>query len=96
MPARTQGEENRLVDDIQWAARITTATQFSTQPPLYHDRYEHDACGIGFVAQTDGRRSNEVLRLAVTAWRAARATESARQMWQTARAPTQPARVTRW
>ena len=38
-----------------------------TQPPLYQDRYEHDACGIGFVAQKDGRRSNDVLRLAVTA-----------------------------
>ena len=40
---------------------------FATQPPLYQDRYEHDACGIGFVAQKDGRRSHEVLRLAVTA-----------------------------
>ena len=27
---------------------------FPTRPPLYHDRYEHDACGIGFVAQKDG------------------------------------------
>ncbi len=37
------------------------------RPPLYNERYEHDACGIGFVAQKDGRRSNEVLRLAVNA-----------------------------
>ncbi len=40
---------------------------FTQLPPLYNERYEHDACGIGFVAQKDGRRSNEVLRLAVNA-----------------------------
>jgi glutamate synthase (ferredoxin) len=35
--------------------------------PLYHDRYEHDACGIGFVAQKDGVRSHAVLATALTA-----------------------------
>ena len=34
---------------------------------LYHPRYEHDACGIGFVARTDGARSHEVLQLALGA-----------------------------
>ncbi|MDQ5851757.1 MAG: glutamate synthase large subunit, partial [Chloroflexota bacterium] len=34
---------------------------------LYHPRWEHDACGIGFVARTDGTRSHEVLKLALDA-----------------------------
>ena len=34
---------------------------------LYDPRFEHDACGIGFVAQKSGARSHEVLRLALTA-----------------------------
>ena len=67
MTARTQGEDHRPADDSRWPSQITATAQFATQPPLYQDRYEHDACGIGFVAQKDGRRSNEVLRLAVTA-----------------------------
>ncbi len=36
---------------------------------LYDPRFEHDACGIGFVAQTSGARSHEVLDLALTALR---------------------------
>jgi glutamate synthase (ferredoxin) len=34
---------------------------------LYDPRYEHDACGIGFVARIDGGRSHEVLKLALGA-----------------------------
>src|SRR3712207_6564763 len=34
---------------------------------LYDPRWEHDACGIGFVARTDGSRSHEVLRLGLEA-----------------------------
>jgi glutamate synthase (ferredoxin) len=36
---------------------------------LYDPRFEHDACGIGFVAQASGERSHEVLALALTALR---------------------------
>ena len=36
---------------------------------LYDPRWEHDACGIGFVARTDGSRSHEVLKLALDALR---------------------------
>ena len=67
MPARTQGEVRRPVDDNPSPFDTFAAAPLSTQPPLYQDRYEHDACGIGFVAQKDGKRSNDVLRLAVTA-----------------------------
>ena len=34
---------------------------------LYDPRFEHDACGIGFVAQKSGERSHRVLELALTA-----------------------------
>jgi glutamate synthase (NADPH) large chain len=32
---------------------------------LYDPRFEHDACGIGFVAHVRGERSNEIVRLGV-------------------------------
>jgi glutamate synthase (ferredoxin) len=32
---------------------------------LYDPRYEHDACGVGFVVQIDGRRSNAIVRQAL-------------------------------
>src|SRR5689334_3919892 len=34
---------------------------------LYDPRFEHDACGIGFVAQLSGAPSHEILRMALTA-----------------------------
>ncbi len=33
---------------------------------LYRPEYEHDACGVGFVANIKGVRSNEVLELGLT------------------------------
>src|SRR4249919_816093 len=33
--------------------------------PLYDARYEHDACGVGFVADAGGRSRTEVLTLAL-------------------------------
>jgi glutamate synthase (NADPH/NADH) large chain/glutamate synthase (ferredoxin) len=30
---------------------------------LYRPEFEHDACGVGFIAQVSGKRSNEVLKL---------------------------------
>ena len=35
--------------------------------PLYDQSFEHDACGTGFIARTDGRRTHEVLKHALTA-----------------------------
>src|SRR5215213_5252767 len=32
---------------------------------LYRPEHEHDACGVGFIAQVDGKRSNQVLRYAL-------------------------------
>lgn len=34
---------------------------------LYDPRFEHDACGIGFVAHVEGRRSHKVLEMALEA-----------------------------
>ncbi|HEU4920544.1 MAG TPA: hypothetical protein VFT20_12460, partial [Candidatus Limnocylindrales bacterium] len=33
--------------------------------PLYDSRFEHDACGIGFVADAGGRNADRVLPLAL-------------------------------
>jgi glutamate synthase (ferredoxin) len=33
---------------------------------LYDPQYEHDACGMGFVANIKGRRSHEIVRQALT------------------------------
>ena len=36
-----------------------------TEPPLYDGRFEHDACGVGFVADAGGRSRDRVLPLAL-------------------------------
>ena len=36
-----------------------------TRTPLYDERYEHDACGVGFVADAGGRSRDRVLPLAI-------------------------------
>ncbi len=33
--------------------------------PLYDPRFEHDACGTGFVANISGARSHEIVRQAI-------------------------------
>ena len=33
---------------------------------LYDPRFEHDACGVGFVCQMKGRRSHEIVQQALT------------------------------
>ena len=39
----------------------------STKPSgLYDPRYEHDACGVAFVARLDGRPTHEVVQRGVT------------------------------
>ena len=35
--------------------------------PLYDPSFEHDACGVGYVAQRHGQRSHQVLQLALEA-----------------------------
>ena len=33
---------------------------------LYDSRFEHDACGVGFVADLPGRRSHDIVAKALT------------------------------
>ncbi|MFP3915175.1 MAG: glutamate synthase large subunit [Actinomycetota bacterium] len=37
----------------------------SDAPPLYDPRFEHDACGVGFIAARDGSASHRLTKLAV-------------------------------
>ncbi|WP_026370661.1 glutamate synthase large subunit [Kallotenue papyrolyticum] len=39
----------------------------SSSAPLYDPRWEHDACGIGFVTRLDARPSHEIVELALEA-----------------------------
>jgi glutamate synthase (ferredoxin) len=44
-------------------------TQLGGLPPkqgLYDPQYEHDACGVGFVVNVKGKRSNAIVRQALT------------------------------
>ena len=34
---------------------------------LYDPRFEHDACGIGFVAHSEGRKSHRIVQMALQA-----------------------------
>jgi glutamate synthase domain-containing protein 2/glutamate synthase domain-containing protein 1/glutamate synthase domain-containing protein 3 len=36
-------------------------------PPLYDPRFEHDACGVGFVVDMKGRKSHDIVEQALTA-----------------------------
>src|SRR3954469_14764684 len=43
-----------------------SAVRLGTFPPLYDPRLEHDACGVGFVANVSGARSHAILQHAIT------------------------------
>ena len=47
------------------SSRSTTEEASAAPRPgktgLYDPRYEHDACGVGFVAHIKGRRSHQIL-----------------------------------
>src|SRR5690349_8891786 len=46
------------------------ASQDAARPRgLYDDRYEHDACGVGFVADLSGRRTHDTVAKALTVLR---------------------------
>jgi glutamate synthase (NADPH/NADH) large chain/glutamate synthase (ferredoxin) len=44
---------------------MTHGTGHRAAPPLYDARFEHDACGVGFVADSRGRARDRVLPLAL-------------------------------
>ena len=51
------------------AEKARTTFAELAQHGLYDPRFEHDACGIGFVAHVDGRRNHRVLQMALEALR---------------------------
>src|SRR5262245_48029094 len=55
------------VDEPFWASTVSVRSinMFSGLPPkqgLYDPQFEHDACGVGFVVDIAGRKSNEIVR----------------------------------
>src|SRR6476661_4664378 len=40
-------------------------TTWQRQAPLYHQSYEHDACGVGLVVDIEGRASREIVERAL-------------------------------
>ncbi len=47
------------------APQRQTRIHHRSEPPLYDARYEHDACGVGFVADAGGASHSRVLALAL-------------------------------
>jgi len=43
------------------------ARRFPDSEGLYDPRFEHDACGVAFVVDMKGRRSHDIVRMAITA-----------------------------
>jgi len=39
----------------------------SATSPLYHPDFEHDACGVGFIAKLTGERSHDLIDRALAA-----------------------------
>lgn len=39
----------------------------SSQPSLYRPQFEHDACGVGFIARTTGRAGHDIVQMALEA-----------------------------
>jgi glutamate synthase (NADPH/NADH) large chain/glutamate synthase (ferredoxin) len=46
---------------------MTESIQRIAEGSLYDPNFEHDACGVGFVANSNGRREHRVLELAIQA-----------------------------
>ena len=71
-PGISHDDYGRISTPTPWRQNSEFSVQDSAFPfdvsgSLYDARFEHDACGIGFVAQKSGARSYEVLRLALDA-----------------------------
>src|SRR4051812_1816928 len=42
-----------------------TQDRLSGRDSLYQPEFDHDSCGVGFIAQVSGKRSNDVLKYAL-------------------------------
>src|SRR5437868_3895584 len=46
---------------------VGVSVRSEVSPSLIDDRFDHDSCGVGFVASVDGKHSHEILQQALTA-----------------------------
>src|SRR5580692_6612382 len=47
--------------------RVASASPRGVLPSLIDERFDHDSCGVGFVAAVDGAPDHEILKRALTA-----------------------------
>ena len=60
--------ERRLFLPINTASRPPLRRCHPVVPsPLYNPDFEHDACGVGFIAKTSGERTHDVIERAIAA-----------------------------
>lgn len=60
-------KQTDAIDHFAMPAPIDHIHGLPTKQGLYDPRFEHDACGIGFVAHVEGRRSHDVVEMALEA-----------------------------
>ena len=58
---------NRLNDKTNSASRETPLTLSKSTPSLLDKRFDHDACGVGFVASVEAVPTHKILQQALTA-----------------------------
>jgi glutamate synthase (NADPH/NADH) large chain/glutamate synthase (ferredoxin) len=58
-----KGGAPSVTDDKNLPNTMKTFQSSSADIGLYRAENEHDSCGVGFVAQVSGRRSNRILRI---------------------------------
>ena len=46
-------------------ARVAFAAARGVLPSLIDERFDHDSCGVGFVAAVDGASDHEILKQAL-------------------------------
>src|ERR1700723_618887 len=52
---------------IMKSASATSGEPLVARPSLVDERFDHDSCGVGFVASVDAAPSHEILQQALTA-----------------------------
>ena len=61
----TNGIANRFIDKMLWEGNLLWILRCPKKQGLYNPWFEHDACGVGVVANIKGKKSNKILRQAL-------------------------------
>ena len=68
-PAFAEGRLRPDLFRLLPAARKSITHKFGTREGASHDpRNEHDACGVGFMANIKGRKSHDIIGAACRSW----------------------------